>query len=447
MTALFLQIIVGFLVLGILVFVHELGHFLMAKLCGIRVLAFSIGFGKPLYKKTVGETEYRISAVPFGGYVHMAGEHPEDTQENKPDEFQNKPIWQRALVAVSGPGANFLFSFALLWVIFMSGSQQPLYLDRPVVGAVADTSIAAEAGLLPGDSIVAVNNEDINSWEDLQNIFTKQEPIYRITYIRNNNYDTTTMDMENYTEEGLAMDPTGGLRPSLPAVIGNVAQGSPAEDAGLQKGDTIVRIDDDSIYSWFQLSDYIASYDTVNQPMEFQIERKDTIMTIAASPEYDTTEGRYLMGVAPAQPPTRTVKYGFFAAFSQAGAKTWEYTTMIFDVLGKLFNQQVSPKQLAGPIGIVQMSGVVALSGLIAILNFMALIGVNLAVLNLFPLIITDGGMLLFLLLEAVRGKPLSLKSQMLINRIAIAFFITLFLFVTFNDIRRIPEMFKMFNR
>jgi regulator of sigma E protease len=178
--------------------------------------------------------------------------------------------------------------------------------------------------------------------------------------------------------------------------------------------------------------------------MQLIVKRNDSTIILCPEPEFSKNESRYLLGILVAQPPTRIVKYSLTAAIPKALDKSWEYTTMIFDILGKLISNEVSPKQLAGPVGIIQMSGVVALGSFVALLNFMALIGINLGVLNLFPLIITDGGVLLFLLYESIRGKPLSLKAQAAFNRAAIIFFIMLFVYVTFNDIMRIPELLRM---
>jgi regulator of sigma E protease len=437
-------VIIGVLVLGVLVFVHELGHFVVAKLNGIRVLAFSIGFGKPLLTRTIGDTEYRISAIPFGGYVHMAGEHPEDEHESKPDEFNAKPIWRRALVAVGGPGANFIMSFMLLWLVFMAGVQHERYLDRPVIGAVVDTSAADSAGMQAGDSIISINGSPVSTWQDIQQALTREAPPYTVTLFRDQQRIEVVVPMDNPMDAGLQGNPMGGMLPAVPAKVGNVQPQSAAMQAGIQKGDSILAINDQRIHSWFQLTWRVSDYDSASGPLRVRIERDGSVMTVTATPEYNEENNRYLLGIGAATAQTRTIRYGPVAAIGKAGERSWEYTTMIFDVLGKLFSRQVSPDQLAGPVGIVQMSGVVALGGLTAILNFMALIGINLAVLNLFPLVITDGGLLMFLALEKIRGKPLSLQAQMTVNRIAIAAFIALFLFVTFNDVKRIPQLFRM---
>ncbi|MBD3345764.1 MAG: RIP metalloprotease RseP [Chitinivibrionales bacterium] len=440
-------IVLGLIILGILVFVHELGHFLMAKWCGIRVLAFSLGFGKAFFKKKVGETEYRISMIPFGGYVHMAGEHPEDDGEGDPAEFNAKPIWQRAAVAFSGPFANVLFSFFLVWLVFIVGVEHPVYLDKPDVGWVSDGSPAAETGIQSGDKIISMDGNTIKSWNNIDDMFARQENDYALTLKRNDSTLTRTLRMPPVKGSDIPEYPSGGLLPAAPAKIGQVSPGSPADKAGFKSGDRVVKINGETIHSWYHLSELISKYDSENGPMEFVVQRNDSLKALTVIPEFDKQEERYLVGIGMGNIETRTIRYSALSAVPKALEKCWEYATMIYTMVRKLVLREVSVRQLAGPVGIVQMSGAIALAGLIPIMNFMALIGINLAILNLLPLIITDGGLLLFLAIEGIRGKPLSLKSQLLINRIALAAFIVLFMLVTLNDISRIPDLFRMFNR
>lgn len=444
-----LLVAIGLIVLGILVFIHELGHFLMAKWCGIRVLAFSLGFGTPLFKKEYRGTEYRISAIPFGGYVKMAGENPEEAKEGADDEFTSKPVWQRALVAVAGPAANFISALLMLWLMFVLGVDRPLYFERPIVGSVNEKSAAEEAGFKAGDSIVTINGRDIKSWDDIFACFTKQDKEYSITYHRDNQQATTVLKTRKPEKSAaLPKDPTGGIMPPFPAIVANVSNNSAAEKANIQKGDTIKEINNQEIYSWYQVLDIIKNYNG-KDPLTINVARKSGsgIDTISATPTFDSKAKRYLLGIMVDQGEKRIVRYPVSTAFDKSLDKGWEYTVMIFDVIKKMVSQEVSANQLAGPLGIIPMSGGVALQGISPILDFMALIGINLAVLNLLPLVITDGGMLLFLAIEAVRRKPLSLKTQLLLNKIAIAFFLLLFLFVTFNDVQRLPDYFKMFGK
>jgi len=441
-----LSVVLGLIVLGILVFIHESGHFLAAKACGFRVLAFSLGFGAPLFKKTVNGTEYRIGVVPFGGYVKMAGENPEEERKGSPDEFMSKPIWQRMVVAIAGPLFNYISALVMLWVMFIAGTERPIYLERPVVGAVSDSSIAKSAGLRAGDSIVVINDRKVFDWESIETAFAAQEHLYTVEYVRGGQHDRAVMEMKPDKNVALPKDPTGGLLPPLPAIVGEVLPGTAAEAAGLRKNDKIISIDGHRIESWFELVSTVSTF-RGDSTLTFVVLRDNAEITKALTPKYDESAKKALIGVSVSEGEKRMVRYAPIRAVSKAIDKGWEFTTMIFDVLGKLFSQKVSASQRSGPIGIIPASGFILLQGLAPILNFMALIGINLAVLNLLPLVITDGGLIFFMLIEAVRRKPLSLKTQLLFNRVAIAFFLALFLFISFNDVKRLPEYFRLFGK
>lgn len=441
-----LSVVLGLIVLGVLVFIHELGHFLAAKWCGIRVLAFSLGFGAPLVKKSINGTEYRIGMIPFGGYVKMAGENPDDGRSGSPDEFQSKPVWQRATVAVAGPLFNLLSAFVMLWIMFMAGTERPMYLERPVLGAVRDSSRAAIAGCLPGDSITKVNGKPVSDWEGIETSFAQQEKQYTLTYIRAGVQGGCTINMGNTDGASLPKEPLAGLMPTLPAIVAAVNDRSPAQIAGIRAGDTIRVIDGVPIYSWFQLVSMVENCPK-DSSLTFVAEQGDNQRMLQIKPAYDPSVKRMLVGIRVSEGKGRIVRYAPIAALGKAFGKGLEYTTMIFDVIGKLISHKVSANQLSGPLGIIPASGFMVMQGLGPILNFMALIGINLGVLNLMPLVITDGGMLLFLLIEVIRRKPLSEKSQAVVNKVAIFFFMALFLYVTFNDVRRLPEMFKMFGK
>jgi regulator of sigma E protease len=434
---------IGLVVLGILVLVHELGHFLAAKSFGIRVLAFSIGFGKPVFSKTVGETEYKISLIPFGGFVSMSGEHLEDKPVVEPGDFTSKPKWQRAVVAIAGPASNFIFAMLCLYVAFLVGVNEPLYLKRPIVGAVADSSAAQSAGLLPGDSIVAMNRKPVTTWEDVERQFSMRQAQYDITFVRNGVTSAATLTVPKWDGKGLPKDPTGGMYPVYSPVIGFIKDGAPAAAAGFKSGDTITSIDGKPIVSWSQLTLRVTHY-SGDGGMTFIVKRGVESAELHVTPEFRKDAGCYQIGVGRGNPASVKVRYGPIRAAGKMLGATWENTTLVFDIIGMLTTKKVSTKELTGPVGIVQWIGVVALAGPVEIIKFMALIGINLAVLNLLPLVITDGGMLLFLLLEAIRRKPLSIRAQSLVNRIAIAFFVFLFLYVTYNDLGRLPDLVKI---
>lgn len=440
-----LSVVLGLLVLGFLVFIHEAGHFLAAKWCGIRVLAFSLGFGNPIIKKTYKGTEYRISSIPFGGYVKMAGENPDEGRAGASDEFTSKPVWQRAFVAIAGPLANYITGMLMLWIMFMYGVQQPVYYDRPIIGAIADTSAASSAGLQAGDSLISINDKNINNWNDVDAAFALQEKNYEVVVFRDGQKKTFQLNLKR-NGELFPKDITGGILPPLPAVIADINGNSPAERSGLKSGDTVLAINGEKIYSWFHLSQIIGSYKG-EEALSFSIGRKNAKVDLSIKPEFNEQVKRNQIGIRVDEGEKRKVSYAPSLAMEKGLDRTWEYTTMIFDVIGKMFAREVPASQLSGPLGIIPASGFMALQGLSPILQLMALIGIQLAVLNLLPLVITDGGQLLFLAIEAIRRKPVSIKAQIVANKVAIVFFLMLFLFVTFHDIKRLPEMFRFIGK
>lgn len=441
-----LPFLIGIVVLGILVFIHELGHFITAKLCHVRVLAFSLGFGKPLFTLKRGDTEYRISAIPFGGYVHMAGENPEEGVTGSDDEFTSRPRWQRALIMANGPVANVLLAFVLLWVVYVSGIEIPKYTQHTVVGSVAQDSPADRAGMRHNDSIVEINDKPVQDWSDINKRLSLNQKSCTLRFYRNGKAHTVTLrNKDNRRSENPLAGYTAGLSPALPPVVGQVKEGSAADSAGLIEGDSIVSIAGSAVYSWADVRRYVGSFDTSAhaQGLRIAIVRNDSVDTIAMTPHYNEEAQRYLIGISAAMGNTITVRYNPVAAIGQATRKSGEYASLMFVSLKKLVTREVPANQISGPVTIVQVSGTFALAGLVPILNFMALISINLAIINLLPLVITDGGQLLFLGIEAVRGKPLPVKYQLVITRIAVFFFIGLFIIITFNDIRRIPYFFN----
>jgi regulator of sigma E protease len=376
----------------------------------------------------------------------MAGETVEDQQSQptpKPDEFNAKPIPQRAAVAIAGPAFNYVSAVLFLWIALIIGFEQPRYLQRAVVGDVVAGSAAQQAGFKAGDSLVAIGKQKISQWEDVGEAFSQLEQLYQVSIIRDGQLQT--LELPGPTAKGnRPLDtPTSGLLPAPPAVIGVVEDGSAAHVAGLMSGDSVVQIQDSIVYSWFQVVSLISSYDSSSGPLAMTVMRQGAPQQLQVKPTYDGSTKRFRIGIGMAEPQTYAQKWGAAEAIPQAFKRSRDIIANIFTVLSKLFSRQLSPEHLAGPIGIVQMSGNVAFMGFSAMLSFMALISINLALINLLPLVITDGGQLLFMLIEAVRGKPLALKYQYMINRIAIAFFIFLFLYVTFNDVRRFPSFFR----
>ncbi|MDR0330119.1 MAG: RIP metalloprotease RseP [Chitinispirillales bacterium] len=437
-----LAIIIGLFVLSLLVFIHELGHFLAAKACKIRVLAFAIGFGKALFTWKRGDTEYRVNAIPFGGYVQMAGDSPDNAGSGADDEYNSKPIWQRATVALAGPIANFIFAVFTLWVAFVYGIDRPAFMDSSKIGIVMKGSPAEAAGFAAGDSIVSINGDAISAWDQVDARLAQQLDNYDITVSRGGEPMSLSLHVEK-TGARLPTMPTGGLLPArYPPVVGGILPKGSAEKT-LQVGDTLVALNGTAVSSFDRFAMLMREYDPDGGPADIDIKRGSETMKVLIIPTYDSAAGRYLLGIEPAPEPTKLVRYGAFAAIGPTMGKTWEYSMMIFDVLAKLTSGKVSAKQLAGPLNIIPVSGMMAFQGLSNILNFMALIGINLAVLNLLPLVITDGGLLMFLIIEAIRKKPLTMQTQMAINKAFIVLFLALFLFVSFNDVQRLPDLLR----
>jgi len=440
-----LAIIIGLLVLSVLVFVHELGHFIAAKSCKIRVLAFAIGFGRTLWSFKRGGTEYRVNAIPFGGYVQMAGDNPAQERTGAPDEYFSKPIWQRAAVALAGPAANLIFAVFTLWAAFIYGMDRPLFLDSSKIGVVMKGSPAEAAGFMAGDSIISINGAAVSCWEQVDAPLSQQLGSgYKIVVSRAGSPVELELRVER-TGARLPKMPSGGLLPArYPPVVGRVMPKS-AADGLLETGDTLVALKNVPVASFDQFAMLMREYDPDGElAADINIKRGTELMHVFVIPTYDSTAKRYLLGIEPVPEPTRVVRYGAITALGPTMSKTWEYSAMIFDVLGKLTSGKVPASQLAGPLNIIPVSGMMAFQGLSSILNFMALIGINLAVLNLLPLVITDGGLLMFLIIEAIRGRPLSAESQTAINKVFIFLFLALFLFVTFNDVKRLPDLFRL---
>ena len=440
-----LAIIIGLLVLSVLVFVHELGHFIAAKSCKIRVLAFAIGFGRTLWSFKRGGTEYRVNAIPFGGYVQMAGDSPTQERTGAPDEYYSKPIWQRAAVALAGPAANLVFAVFTLWAAFIYGMDRPLFLDSSKIGVVMKGSPAEAAGFLAGDSIVSINGAAVSSWEQVDAPLSQQLGSgYKIVVTRAGTPVELDLRVER-TGARLPKMPSGGLLPArYPPIIGGVKPKS-AADGLLEPGDTLLALKNVPVSSFDHFAILMREYDPDGElAADINIKRGSELMHVFVIPAYDSAAGRFLLGIEPAPEPTRVVRYGAITALGPTMSKTWEYSAMIFDVLGKLTSGKVPASQLAGPLNIIPVSGMMAFQGLSSILNFMALIGINLAVLNLLPLVITDGGLLMFLIIEAIRGRPLSAESQAAVNKVFIILFLALFLFVTFNDLKRLPDLFRL---
>lgn len=428
------QLPVGIIGLSFMVFVHELGHFLAAKRMGVRVHTFSIGFGKKLIRWKRGETEYCLSAIPFGGYVAMAGENPDANGYGATDEFQQKSVPARLFIAMAGPAANILFALVLLFGLYMAGVDEP----KPglTVGHVEASSAGAKAGVRQGDEILAFAGKPMRDWEE----FTREAALsgagaYPLRIRREGRDTTLSLSPEMNPRFGIALT---GIVGEWEVRVHKVMPGRAADKAGLRPGDLIERVDGTPVPTPVSLIDMINGSE--GRPLAFTLERDGKTLELPVTPAWDAGLKRWLVGIQPAAVmPTVRVRRGPVASAREAAATTWSNATLVFRTFAHIATGDVRVKALSGPIGIVQMISGSLREGFRKFLEFTAMLNTNLGVLNLLPLAITDGGLILLLLIEAVRRKPVSARVQGAINRIGMAFFIAVFLFITFQDILRVP--------
>jgi regulator of sigma E protease len=418
------------IVIGILVFVHELGHFIMAKRAGVRVEKFSLGMGPTVpglsFKK--GDTEYVISALPLGGYVKMAGENPDEEPTGSPDEFHSKTVWQRAKIAAAGSLTNVALAFVLMPLVYMVGT----YAEGPAkVGFVEKGSPAEKAGFQAGDVIEEINGRRISDWtKALSLIAVNPDTDVRVTLDRKGERRSLVLRPEAATELRIG---SSGLVPDMPAEIGRLRPGLPAEKAGLKVNDKILSVSGKTVYHWNQFS--LMVKESEGKDLVILIEREGRREEKTITPVMDG--GRFVIGVEPA---VRLVfkKYGFTESVRLGVVKTFETADLTFITLKKLFSFSLSIKTLGGPVMIAQMSGQAAAAGLSAFIALMATISLSLGMLNLLPIPVLDGGMLLFLVIEALRKKPLSRKVMEVSQGIGAALLITLIAVVSYNDVMRL---------
>ena len=432
------------IVLGILIFVHEFGHFIVAKWLGVRVEKFSLGFGPRIVGFTRGETEYRISLLPLGGYVKLAGEEPDEELKDDPAAFSSHSVGDRAKIVIAGPLMNLILPFFFFPMVYMLGVEVPAYRNEvPVVGWVEADSPAGKAGLLPGDLIVEINDSTVKTWEKVETlIIANPENALDVTVVR----DGTTLQKELVPAQEQSLGSGyAGLGRQIDPVIRQLTEGYPAAQAGMQIGDRIVAIEGEPVNHWYQISSLIEKH--YGDAIEFTVQRGDETLLMLIAPKMSDMNGesRPLIGIALIEDMI-TEKYGFFESIVKGGEKVLEVTGLTFYVLKQLVTGQLSMKALGGPILIAKATGHAAESGLANLLGFVAFLSINLAILNILPIPILDGGHLLFFLIEFIRGKPLGMKKMEAAQQVGFALLILLMVVVTYNDILRLlPESFDKY--
>lgn len=434
-----ITVVSGILMLGVLVFIHELGHFCVAKLAGVKVLKFSLGFGPRLVSKSWGETEYLICLIPLGGYVQMLGEGANDDETElsaaeQERSFANKSLPRRMAIVAAGPIMNLILPLLLLPVAYMVGVNIPTFLEEtPCVGYVIDESDAQKAGFVVGDCIVAVNGIEVSTWTQTDKaLIPNVGSELQISVQRAEKLLTLAVPAENGSLEGLQ---SLGLLPNQEATIGALSPDKPAEKAGLQVGDQIVRIDSTLIESWYQLHAVIQ--ELAGSEAQFEISRAGLSQTISVAPKYDDGNEMWLIGVSPQQ-QYEMKRYGFMAATKIGFERTYELVELTLVFLKKMVSGHVPANNIGGPIMVMQIAGQAVQTGLSTILTVLSFLSIQLGILNLLPIPVLDGGHLFFNFVELLWRKPLSLRAREVLQQVGLALLLMLMIVAFYNDIVRI---------
>lgn len=426
--------------LGLLIFIHELGHFLVAKFSGIRVERFSLGFGPRLIKFQVGETEYCVSALPLGGYVKMSGQ--EDFEEGEivplddPRAFSSKSLWTRLKVVLAGPGMNLLLPFVLMPLVFILGRQEPKFLSKPVeVFGVQADSPAQKSGLEKGDRILQINGHAVESWgEALPMVLAPSVTQVRLKVERGGQ----ALPQELSLQKAQSTDPFG-LEPMLfvdvDPIIGDLSPDSPAKAAGMLPGDRVLSIDGKPVADWTAMSERVNA--SQGKALNFVVQRQGEQLQLAISPQYNAEYKKYVIGVSKGSNPNYYEKksYGLFEAIKKGAQENIVLFGMTFKVLKDLVTLKASYKELGGPIKIAEVSAQAAKKGIGNFLYLLAFLSIQLGILNLLPIPVLDGGHVAFMAYEAVAKRPLSMKKRLIAQQVGMFLLLTLMVLVTVNDI------------
>ena len=436
-----ITIAAGIIMLGILVFVHELGHFAIAKLCGVKVLKFSLGFGPRLVSRQWGETEYMISAVPLGGYVQMlgegGGEHGETAELSAAEEarsFAKQPVSRRMAIIAAGPIMNLILPFLVLPIAYLIGVNLPAYLEEPpCIGYVVADSAGGAAGFKEGDCILEIGGTPVETWTDTgPALINSAGRALVFTIERQGQIETLSISADNNALEGLQAI---GLLPRQDAVVGALAPQMPAAEGGMREGDRILAIDGQAVDSWYDLKDLIQ--EVGGDVATFRILRDKEVLSLDIAPTSDTDDGSYLIGIAPQQ-QTIFKRFSIGEAISAGADRTLELIDLTLVFIQKLFAGHVSTSNIGGPITVVQIAGQAAQTDVSSILSVLAFLSIQLGILNLLPIPILDGGHLFFNVFELIFRKPLSMRTREIAQQVGLVLLIMLMILAFYNDIVRI---------
>ncbi|MGV0974908.1 MAG: RIP metalloprotease RseP [Azonexus sp.] len=439
-------------VLGVLIVVHEFGHYLAARYCGVRVIRFSVGFGRTLWQRRLGKdgTEWAIGIFPLGGYVKMLDEREgEVAPEERERAFNRQSVGKRSLIVAAGPAANFVLAIVLYWAVFMLGSDEL----RPILGTPPAASPAASAGIVNGEQVRAVDGEPVATWNDLRWMLlhkavaqesTELEVINEQREIALRRLPLAAAGEQGW--EGDALERLGirFFRPDIPPLVGKVMAGSPGESAGIRQGDEIFSIDGVEVHNWHEF--VLVIREAAERPLQVELLRGGQTVAVNVVPEAISERGKRIgrIGVAVAESRDSSrevrifVRYGFFAAGAKAVAETWDKSVFSLVMLGKMLTGEVSWRNLSGPVTIADYAGQSARLGIDYYLRFMALVSISLGVLNLLPIPVLDGGHLMYHMIEVVRRRPLSERAMEISQQVGLSILFVLMAFAFFNDMNRL---------
>lgn len=442
------------LTIGLLVTVHEFGHYWVARKMGVKVLRFSIGFGKPLWTKVAGNdrTEYVVAALPLGGYVKMLDEREGDVPEEELGRaFNRQNVWKRIAIVAAGPIANFLLAIVVYAIMFGTG----VPAGHPYLDVLKD-SPAAQAGFVPGDKVLAINEREVVSWEETRMVLLEEylkNPVLQFTVQPQESSVTATRALNLsqtpiLKDEGDFLDKTGlaAWSPEIDVVIGAVKVGGAAEAAGIQEGDKILAIDGASIQRASEFGDYIRAHP--DQAVSVKIERSSGITQVDVTPQLTEHEGKQIpligVGIGERIPESVRDQLFFTQTFSPIDSlvrgveKTWQMSVLTLKMIVRLVTGEVSLSNISGPITIAKFSGETAAAGLPYYLGFLAIISVSLGILNLLPIPMLDGGHLLYYLIELIKGSPVPEQVEEIGLRIGMAMIAGLMVLALYNDFMRL---------